>query len=205
MIGILPVGRNAHDTATRAAFFWSMRVKDYPTWRTGDLADWKRYVVSLWPDIASVINQFQSHDDLSFATYNDVILRSYHTESIVFIGDAAHCTSPQLGQGANMALLDACVLNECLNRSETLQQALQDYTQCRRKHVSFYQFASRVLTPFFQSDSWLFAKMRFLLCGIACRIPFTRKITSHLLSGTMRGVFSSLNPGQWAKDYDIAK
>ena len=205
MIGILPVGRNKDNNTTRAAFFWSMRHKDYPQWRSTDLAEWKNYVIYLWPEIRSLVNQFAKHDDLMLAAYSDVILRSYHTGNIVFIGDAAHCTSPQLGQGANMALVDAYILSDCLNKNDTIEKALLSYTKQRKKHVGFYQFASRGLTPFFQSDSWFFAKLRFLFCGLACRIPFTQRITSKLLCGTMLGPFLSLNPGLWSKDYDLRK
>ena len=197
MIGVMPAGEG------KAAFFWSMRVRDYDSWKASNFGAWKDYVQSLWPDTAPLLAQFATHNDLAFATYNDVILKQFYTGPLVFIGDSAHCTSPQLGQGANLALMDAWVLSECLRGVATIAEALRCYEKERRKHVKFYQMASRVLTPFFQSDSLFFARLRFLTCGLACRIAFTQKIAAHVLTGTKTGLFSSLNPGEWAKEYDI--
>lgn len=205
MLGILPVGKNSDGMATRAAFFWSMRVKDYPQWRQNDLAQWKDYVGSFWPQTREVLKQIKTHDDLSLGTYRDVILRRYHTGNLVFIGDAAHCSSPQLGQGANMGLVDAYVLRACIREQNSITSALESYTMRRRRHVRFYQTASRMLTPFFQSDSYIFGKLRFLLCGVACHIPFTQKIAAQVLCGVKTGLFSSLNPGDWADIYSLRK
>lgn len=204
MIGVLPVGKLSANT-TSAAFFWSMRVADYPKWREQELSKWQDYVISLWPETEALVSQFKSHDDLALATYSDVILNRHHSGNIAFIGDSAHCTSPQLGQGANLALMDAMVISDCINTSDSLESALKTYSKRRKKHLYFYQMASRALTPFFQSDSVFFAKLRFLTCGIACKIPFTRKIAAHVLTGTKTGLFSTLNPGDWAKDYDLFK
>jgi len=44
---------------------------------------------------------------------------------VVAIGDAAHATSPQLGQGANMALLDAWALALALSTASDLGAALE--------------------------------------------------------------------------------
>ena len=126
------------------------------------------------------------------ATYSDIILRKYHSGIIVFIGDAAHCTSPQLGQGANLALVDALVLSECVEQENSISAALARYTGERKKHLWFYQTASRMLTPLFQSDSLLFPKLRFLLCGLGCKIPFTRRIAAQVLTGTKTGLFTTL-------------
>lgn len=201
MIGVLPVGKQSGESCL--AFFWSMRVKDHAAWREQPLAHWQEYVASLWPETAELLQQFTSHDDLSFASYNDVILRKYMSDNIVFIGDSAHCTSPQLGQGANLALMDAMVLAACVNQPGSIGEALQRYSDIRRSHIRFYQMASRILTPFFQSDSFFFARLRFLTCGIACKLPLTQRIAAHVLCGTKNGLFTSLDPGKWAPDYAL--
>lgn len=203
MIGVLPVGQLMGDVDSSASFFWSMPVNQYSKWRTEELSIWKREVISLWPECESLVSQFNTHDDLMFAAYHDVILRQYYTRNLVFIGDAAHCTSPQLGQGANLALMDAYILAECINQASSISQALITYQQRRQHHIAFYQMASRILTPFFQSHSVSFAKLRALIGGIACRIPFTQKIAAQLLSGIKTGFFSTMNPGQWSKKYDL--
>ncbi|MBS0350787.1 MAG: FAD-dependent monooxygenase [Proteobacteria bacterium] len=203
MIGILPVGQLPGDQCISASFFWSMPIAQYSQWRVEPLNVWQRYVVSLWPECESLVLQFNSHDDLTLATYYDVILRQYYTGNLVFIGDAAHCTSPQLGQGANMALMDAYVLAECLKYTNSISQALVAYQQQRQKHLAFYQMASRILTPFFQSHSIFFARLRALIGGLAGKIPVTQKITAQLLSGIKTGLFSQLDPGQWSKKYQI--
>ena len=197
MIGILPVGGG------KAAFFWSLKTADYPRWREQPLSEWKAYVESLWPQTAFMLEQFRSHDDLMQASYRDVILRRYHAGRILFIGDSAHCTSPQLGQGANLALVDALVLSQCLREHDAMSDALDAYSNRRRAHLRFYQMASRWLTPFFQSDSLLFAKLRFFTCDITAKIPLTQRIAAQVLSGTKTGVFSTLNPGDWAKAYEL--
>lgn len=52
-------------------------------------------------------------------------------ESVVLIGDAAHAMAPNLGHGANTALVDAEVLAACLRRSSTVRSALVAYAARR--------------------------------------------------------------------------
>ncbi len=49
------------------------------------------------------------HDlsQLTFASYYDVVMPRWHAHRVAVLGDAAHATSPQLGQGCNLALCDA--------------------------------------------------------------------------------------------------
>lgn len=205
MIGVLPAGRFNSEPVESLAFFWSMKVTDYSRWRTQDFSAWQDYVINLWPETEVLVRQMRAHDDLAFASYSDVILRKYYSGNIVFIGDAAHCTSPQLGQGANLALMDAMVLAQCITTSGSLQEAWHSYTEIRKRNIEFYQMASRMLTPFFQSDSLFFAYLRFLTCGVACKIPFSQKMAAHILTGTRAGWFSTLNPGEWAQNYDLLR
>jgi 2-polyprenyl-6-methoxyphenol hydroxylase-like FAD-dependent oxidoreductase len=117
-----------------------------------------------------MLRSFTNHEQLTFASYGDVVMHRYHRDNLVCIGDAAHSMSPQLGQGANLGLIDAGVLAECL---ETLPvtAAFAEFSRRRRAHVRYYQFASRWLTPFFQSHSRTAAVIRDLAFPL---IPYVK-------------------------------
>ncbi len=50
---------------------------------------------------------------------------------VVLVGDSAHATSPHVGQGGAMAIEDALVLAEEIDRDDDLQSALHRYTDRR--------------------------------------------------------------------------
>lgn len=203
MIGVMPMGKLNGDAVESVAFFWSLRAHEYETWRGEGLAAWQDYVVSLWPDVEPLISQFKTTHDLNFATYGDVCLHSCYNNRVVFIGDAAHATSPQLGQGANLGLLDAYRLDECLRQTDDINSAIKNYAISRKKHVRFYQTASHWLTPFFQSDSIVRPMLRDLSFGVMCKIPFVKTEMVRTLSGIKTGLFSNMNPGDIHPDYGI--
>ena len=90
-------------------------------------------------------------DDFSRATYRNVALPRWNDGPILFIGDAAHGTSPQLGQGANLGLVDAWTLADALAESADSPSAIARFAERRSATVRFYRQASHLLTPFFQS------------------------------------------------------
>ncbi len=196
MIGVLPVGRIGGDACNSVAFFWSMPVADYPAWKNKPLAEWGAEVVGLWPETSVLLDQIESHDDLTFSTYSDIVLKRPYAERIAFIGDAAHCTSPQLGQGANLALLDAMVLANCL-RCGDITQALRDYARARRRHVGFYQMASRWLTPFFQSNGRIMPAIRDHGFALSARIPYFRTQMLQTLAGLKTGLLTHRSAESW--------
>jgi salicylate hydroxylase len=102
---------------------------------------------------------------------------------VLRIGDAWHATSPQLGQGANMALLDATSLALALERSASLDEALTWHVRQRWLHVALYQTLSAGLTPFYQSDSRLLPIMRDVAIGPMTGLPVIRSIVSRLVTG----------------------
>jgi 2-polyprenyl-6-methoxyphenol hydroxylase-like FAD-dependent oxidoreductase len=57
--------------------------------------------------------------------------RIYAKGRLVLIGDAAHPTTPNLGQGANMAIDDGIVLARCLREEPTIPEALAQYQRER--------------------------------------------------------------------------
>lgn len=58
--------------------------------------------------------------------------------NLTMIGDAAHVMPPFAGEGANMAMLDALELSECLtsDKYKTVQEAISDYENIMRKRAS---------------------------------------------------------------------
>ncbi|MFH4171023.1 FAD-dependent monooxygenase, partial [Acinetobacter baumannii] len=55
------------------------------------------------------------------ANYRDVVMTQFGQGRIGVIGDAAHAMSPQLGQGANMALLDGWAFSQSLQQAQKNQ------------------------------------------------------------------------------------
>lgn len=111
---------------------------------------------------------------------------------VVFLGDAAHATSPQLGQGCNLALCDAQALSLALAAADSLPSALAAYSRARRRQLAFYQLATRWLTPFFQSDSRLAGQLRDVAMPLALRVPWLRRQMVLTMCGVKRGLLSSL-------------
>jgi 2-polyprenyl-6-methoxyphenol hydroxylase-like FAD-dependent oxidoreductase len=59
----------------------------------------------------------------------------WHRSRVVLIGDAAHATSPHVGQGAAMAMEDAIVLAEEVTENDDIQPALQRFMERRYDRV----------------------------------------------------------------------
>lgn len=193
MIGILPVGRApaAPPDTNCVAFFWSLRLADYATQRDAGLDALKARVLAAWPEAAPVVAEIKSFDDLSLATYCDVRMSPTNNGRVLTIGDAAHGTSPQLGQGANLALIDALAFAHALRQAQDADAAIAAYVRDRRAHILFYQIASRLLTPAFQSDSKLIAWARDMFLGPVSRIPGLKQAMRATLSGTRKFPFGN--------------
>ena len=61
----------------------------------------------------------------------------WHQGRVLLIGDAAHATTPHLGQGAAQAVEDGVVLGELLARDEPLPQLLDEFMQRRFERCKF--------------------------------------------------------------------
>jgi salicylate hydroxylase len=183
MAGVLPIGRALATAPLQAAFFWSLKRSDLSAWQSNGLASWKNEIVNLWPQLHAPLSQIIGMDQLTFAAYDHFTSpRPWHG-NCVSIGDAAHSTSPQLGQGANMALLDALALTIALRGHRDVEPALRHYAQMRRWHVRLFQWASAAFTPFYQSDSRVLPILRDQLLVPITRLPVARSLVARLVSG----------------------
>ncbi|MBX3511526.1 MAG: FAD-dependent monooxygenase [Hyphomonadaceae bacterium] len=183
MVGVMPIGRLPGGSGDKAAFFWSLKHADHAGWRAGNLEHWKADVRALWPLTAPLLDQIFEHDDLVFAAYAHRTLKAPLSRHCVHIGDSWHCTSPQLGQGANMALLDSLALTCALERQSNLDAALGEYERARLWHVRLYQLASWMFTPAYQADGAAIAWLRDWVMGPLSRVPPAPQILASLVSG----------------------
>lgn len=186
MLGIMPTGFAPNSQTPVVSLFWSLRADRFDDWRKAGLQAWKDSVLALNPACAELLANITSIDQLTWARYHDIVMPRYHTDSEVVIGDAAHATSPQLGQGTNLALLDAVALAESLANSESIPAALAAYTQARKGHLHFYSQASRLLTPLFQSDLTVLPWFRDRLMATSSTWPMLKSLNLQTLVGVRK-------------------
>lgn len=191
MIGVLPVGRLAPGAPDRIAFFWSQKIDEADAVRAEGLDAWKARLAGYWPETAPMLDEITAWEQLTLARYHHRTLRRPARGRVVFIGDAAHCTSPQLGQGANMALLDAAALAHSLARTADPDRAIDAYCRARRHHVRLFQLLSRMFTPFYQGDSAALAFIRDQVVSTLARIPPAPRLLASIVAGTLLDPFAS--------------
>lgn len=193
LLGFLPCGfgpTRAGDVPL-VSLFWSVPVTAFAA-RDFELGRWKERVLALEPRAAALLAQIEEPRQLLPASYFDVQLPRFDAPRLVFIGDAAHATSPQLGQGTNLALEDARALAGCVSGCGELPEALALFDAERRRHARYYQLTSWGLTPFFQSDFSGLGPLRDAVLGPLCRFPPSRRLMLQTLAGVRRGFLGAV-------------
>ncbi|GEP54978.1 oxidoreductase [Reyranella soli] len=185
MMGLLPIGHG------KVTIYWSMPMRALGRSKTIDLEAWRRTATALWPEAAPIVDHAAAAGDVARATYRHVALTHWNAGPVLFIGDAAHGTSPQLGQGANLGLMDAWVLAKALADAPDLLAAFLRFERRRVPPVRYYRSASHLLTPFFQSRLAPLGWLRDAVMGPACLVPGLRTMMGSTLAGTRHGWLSA--------------
>lgn len=185
MIGMLPVGTRPGHDGRWMTFYYSLPGETVSRFDDAGVAALKTQVATIWPELEAHVAHLDRAEALHKARYRDVVLARPRHGRMVVVGDAAHAMSPQLGQGVNMALLDAMALSDALVARQNLDEALDTYVRARHRHVRMYQRMSRWLTPLFQSDHAALGWCRDLLFDPVARLPGARRPMSSILTGEL--------------------
>ena len=187
MVGVLPIGLRPGSGAPQTAFFWSIREDALPAWRTAGLDAWKDEVLRLWPATSVFLDQVTAPEQLTFARYSHRTLKRPAERGLIHVGDSWHSASPQLGQGANMALLDAWALAKALRERRDLGDALDLAVAMRGGHVLLFQWLTALFTPVYQSDSLVLPFVRDRIVGPMSHLWPATAIQAAMVTGLMGG------------------
>jgi FAD-dependent urate hydroxylase len=98
--------------------------------------DWRRAFSDFAPPVPGLLEQA---DDAYFASIEEVVPPAWTAPGVALAGDAAHASSPNMAQGAAMAVEDALVLSGLLTDERALADALRAYEGRRRERVEWMQ------------------------------------------------------------------
>ncbi len=180
LVGLLPIGEG------QASFFWGLPAHEYQNLITGSFSEWKDEVISLCPQAEEILQHIESFDSLIFTTYRHFAMDRWHADRCIFLGDAAHPSSPHLGQGVNLALEDAACFADALEQSANFATACKLYTSQRKAKLRYYQKVTSFLAPFFQSGYSSLAFGRNCVLPILPSVPIVSRIMLQTLCGIKR-------------------
>jgi 2-polyprenyl-6-methoxyphenol hydroxylase-like FAD-dependent oxidoreductase len=185
LLGLLPLGEG------RCTFFWGLRRDEVEGVHARGFAAFREETLALCPAAEEVLTDLGGLDRLTFAGYQHALPRRVCSARVVLAGDAAHSMSPHLGQGANLALLDA----ECLARHLAkcpVAEAISAYAVERRAQSRYFSILSRLLSPAFQSNSIALGWARDVALPLMCAVPWFRRQMELSVAGAKEGFFDRL-------------
>lgn len=115
----------------------------------------------------SPIREILEHTGDEQLIWNDIIdiepIKKFSFGNIVLIGDAAHATTPNMGQGACLAIEDAVILANTIADSRSVEEAFVAFEQKRIKRTTLVVNDSLKLGRIAQLENPLLIKVRNLL------------------------------------------
>lgn len=113
----------------------------------------KSFCIKLLKKFPSVVKEILDANDFSttyiWNTRDFDLLKSFHRQNIVLIGDAAHLALPFTSSGTTDAIIDAKVLSEELNDLENYERGFQNYYEKRIPQINSHLQQGRELKKLF--------------------------------------------------------
>jgi 2-polyprenyl-6-methoxyphenol hydroxylase-like FAD-dependent oxidoreductase len=93
--------------------------------------------------VPGILSQLESFESIHFSPIEEVVAHTWVEGRVVLVGDAAHAMSPNMAEGASMALEDAVVLTRMLATHGSPDDALSAYSQRRAARIRWVQQRTR--------------------------------------------------------------
>lgn len=134
--GMLPISRS------QTFWFWGGSGKTVKEIEDTPYLDWRERVCKRFPAMQPVLEHQDDWSGLVRLLHRSVRCERWSRGNVILIGDAAHAMSPNLGQGANCALVDALALAchiAATPATSDLSEALGRFERDRRPLVETLQ------------------------------------------------------------------
>ena len=100
--------------------------------------DWKKKLLQTHKDDSDLVKKsINAPEEMNFQfpIYDISHIPIWHKGLVCLMGDAAHATSPHVGQGAVMAIEDGIVLAKCLRDIQDIQKAFETFEKLRKSRT----------------------------------------------------------------------
>ena len=181
MCGLLPMGGG------RCSMFWSLQTRELDSFYARGFEAWRAEAVGLCPEAEELLCGLSGFEETRFTTYYHVRMRRWFNADCLLLGDAAHAMSPHLGQGINLAMVDAYCFSRVLEEVGDFAVACRRYEAMRRRHLQVYGAVTFLLSPFFQSRGWVKGILRDIGLPLMPRVGFVRRQTQLTMAGLRAG------------------
>lgn len=188
LCGVLPLGDGL------CTLYWGLPKRDFDAVRARGLDALKADMLRFAPEAADAIEHVIDFDQFLFTSYRAVWMSRTFDRHTVFIGDAAHAMSPHLGQGINMAMIDATLLADCLAETSSPPEAFRLFRRRQAGHMRYYWAVTFALSPFFQSDWSILGWLRNRALPLLPKIGWVKRQMLMTVAGLKGGFFKGRRP-----------
>ncbi len=99
----------------------------------------KPNLLELYKNFHPLVSEIIEHTPPNKIIRNDILdlnrLNTWYQKNICLLGDAAHATTPNMGQGAGQGIEDAYYLSHFISQEKNIEQAFHLFEKERRKKV----------------------------------------------------------------------
>jgi 2-polyprenyl-6-methoxyphenol hydroxylase-like FAD-dependent oxidoreductase len=121
---------------------------------TANEADGLALLEKLFADVLDgheLIGRSSAQAGAQWLNFRTLTNRTWHRDSLVLLGDAAHTTHYSIGAGTTLALEDAIALAGALGEHASLPQALAHYERRRKRELLSIQSAARYSAQWYEN------------------------------------------------------
>jgi 2-polyprenyl-6-methoxyphenol hydroxylase-like FAD-dependent oxidoreductase len=171
--GIAPLTEN------KTYFYARVPLGKWEEIRDRNLDEWIESWEKFGPDAIATLRGVEDWQKINYSELFEMHAANWARPPVFLVGDAAHAMTPNVGQGANSAMVDALVLltmlDEARRNGENLTGVGRRYTALRRPFVTKIQDTARQTGRLAASTSSFAHLARNLLFAASRNLGFMRR------------------------------